>query len=191
MPLDEGEIVRYSRQILLREVGGRGQERLLESAVELGPGGAALSTAAAYIAASGIRVLGGRRWSSVGEAGFLVGLANAPSLADRRRGRAQPSQSSVWVAEAPTGVPEGERGRVLMGGSGSAAWIVFGSAATDVRLVRAAAPKGQVPVELAEATGALAALLVQRLILQLGDPSGRLRIDPSCAVELVAFGPST
>lgn len=52
--LREDQIRRYSRQILLREVGGRGQRRLLDAAVAvigLGPVGAAC---AAYLAAAGV-----------------------------------------------------------------------------------------------------------------------------------------
>ncbi|HZA51438.1 MAG TPA: ThiF family adenylyltransferase [Myxococcaceae bacterium] len=186
MSLSDGEIVRYSRQILLREVGGRGQERLLASAVALGAGGAALSTAAAYLAASGIRVLGGLP----SEAGFLLGFADSLDFAMREDSRVQSSHPPVWLAEAPAHVPEEARSRVVIGGVGSAAEIVFGSAATEVRLLRAAAPLGRVPPALAETVGALAALVVQRLILGLGDPVGRLRVDPTCTVELRALDPS-
>ena len=47
MRLDEEQVDRFSRQILLREVGGRGQVRLLESRVLVSGTGPAASAAAA------------------------------------------------------------------------------------------------------------------------------------------------
>ena len=54
--LREDQIQRYARHILLPDVGGRGQERLLAAAVEveLGAGRAAEATALAYLAAAGV-----------------------------------------------------------------------------------------------------------------------------------------
>ncbi len=52
--LTEQEIVRYSRHIILPEVGGRGQKKLKEAAVLLAGLGAAGSAAALYLAAAGI-----------------------------------------------------------------------------------------------------------------------------------------
>jgi molybdopterin-synthase adenylyltransferase len=61
--LSESQIQRYARHILLPEVGGRGQERLLAASVglEVGPGRAAAVAALAYLAAAGVGtlVLGG------------------------------------------------------------------------------------------------------------------------------------
>ncbi len=56
MSLSEAQIQRYSRHILLPDVGGVGQERLLEAAVELelGPGKDANVVALAYLAAAGV-----------------------------------------------------------------------------------------------------------------------------------------
>lgn len=56
MSLTEDQIIRYSRQILLAQVGGKGQEKLLASGAELVGRGAAQATAAAYLAAGGIPV---------------------------------------------------------------------------------------------------------------------------------------
>ncbi len=56
MSLTEDQIIRYSRQILLAQIGGRGQEKLLVSGAELVGRGAAQATAAAYLAAGGIPV---------------------------------------------------------------------------------------------------------------------------------------
>jgi hypothetical protein len=186
--LREDEIVRYSRQILLREIGGRGQERLLATAVELGGGGAALATAAAYVAASGIRVLGARRWMNASEAGFLVGLAHPTPAEEGQVAAVRSTQASVWIAEAPAEVPDVKLARVLIGSTGSSpGQIVFGSPITDVELLRYSAPTGPVSREVADEVGALAALVVQRLVLGLGDGAGLLRIDRSGAVNLTAL----
>jgi molybdopterin/thiamine biosynthesis adenylyltransferase len=52
--LTEQEIVRYSRHIILPEVGGRGQKKLKGASVLLAGLGAAGSAAALYLAAAGI-----------------------------------------------------------------------------------------------------------------------------------------
>lgn len=57
MALREDQILRYSRQILLREVGGRGQQKLLDAPVTLDGASEALDVAAAYLAASGTPLL--------------------------------------------------------------------------------------------------------------------------------------
>jgi hypothetical protein len=61
MTLDERQIERWSRQIILPEVGGRGQVRLLEAtAAVVGAGGAA-RFAADLLARAGLRVQDGGR----------------------------------------------------------------------------------------------------------------------------------
>jgi hypothetical protein len=52
--LTESQIERYSRQIVLPEVGGHGQERLLAGSVAIGGGGNAAIFCAAHLAAAGV-----------------------------------------------------------------------------------------------------------------------------------------
>lgn len=52
--LNDAQIDRYSRQIVLPEIGGRGQEVLLRSAVCIVGSGEVASTAALYLGAAGI-----------------------------------------------------------------------------------------------------------------------------------------
>lgn len=52
--LREDQIRRYARQILLREVGGAGQARLLAGRVVVGGVGVAAEEAATYLAAAGV-----------------------------------------------------------------------------------------------------------------------------------------
>lgn len=68
MALREDQILRYSRQILLREVGGRGQQKLLDAPVTLDGASEVLDVAAAYLAASGTPLVDRQR-----HGGFLGG----------------------------------------------------------------------------------------------------------------------
>src|SRR3972149_1061481 len=56
--LTEQQIERYSRQIILQEVGGSGQEKLLASRVRIIGAGGLGSPAALYLAAAGVGTIG-------------------------------------------------------------------------------------------------------------------------------------
>jgi adenylyltransferase/sulfurtransferase len=56
--LSDAQVERYARHILLREVGGRGQARLLGGAVRLTGSGRAAEEAAAYVVAAGVGRIG-------------------------------------------------------------------------------------------------------------------------------------
>ena len=58
MSLTETQIDRYSRHILLKEVGGIGQERLLSASAQVLGNGIAAEEAAIYLAAGGVGRLG-------------------------------------------------------------------------------------------------------------------------------------
>ena len=58
MPLTEKQIERYSRHIILEQVGGTGQEKLLASRVLIIGAGGLGSPAALYLAAAGIGTIG-------------------------------------------------------------------------------------------------------------------------------------
>jgi molybdopterin/thiamine biosynthesis adenylyltransferase len=58
MPLTEQQIERYSRHIILKEVGGQGQEKLLSSKVLIIGAGGLGAPAALYLAAAGVGTIG-------------------------------------------------------------------------------------------------------------------------------------
>ncbi|OHD66188.1 MAG: adenylyltransferase [Spirochaetes bacterium RBG_13_51_14] len=58
MKLNDEQIERYGRNIILKEVGGSGQERLLESKVLIIGAGGLGSPAALYLAAAGVGTIG-------------------------------------------------------------------------------------------------------------------------------------
>jgi hypothetical protein len=168
--LSEAEIVRYSRQILLKDVGGAGQERLLETVVELVGEGPALAIAAAYLSASGVRVRWPKRPIRADEAGFEFAAGEVP-----------PELSALPTTElaiAPT--RPNDRLQVVIGSRGDEALVLFASADTcracwSAQLAGLTAP----PVELAPVLGTVAAMSLQRRVLGLGAPAGAVLVTRS------------
>jgi hypothetical protein len=212
--LSDAQIEYYSRQILLRELGGRGQKRLLGAACLLAGAGEANTVAATYLAGAGIGrldVLGAER------AGATVGSPFAP-LAQRNpdvRCRdldtppARLDEYSAAVVEAPAaallrhaaGRPRhGEvlveidgdgatRIVVIPGGADGCALCVIGTSAAD------SAAGGRPEGAALALAGSLAALAVCRWIAGLAVETEALawRLAPGAAIfapATVAFAPS-
>ena len=83
MTLDERQIERWARQIILPEVGGRGQVRLLEAAAAVVGAGEAARFAADLLARAGLRVL------QDGEADVTLDFSGDPAAATARGRRAR------------------------------------------------------------------------------------------------------
>lgn len=159
--LREDQIQRYSRQILLREVGGRGQERLLAAPVLVRDASPALDVAVAYLVAGGTPVV---LAPGVTVAGFLDG-ASLDALS--------PDAASTRAPALTLGVRSiGEDGTEVVVTAGSVAWRAKGACAA----CWAANP----PVDAvgpSVVVGALAALVIQRLVLGRADPLGAFSWD--------------
>ena len=184
MPLSEQQIHRYSRQILLAEVGGKGQSQLLESGGEVRGDGAAAQDAAAYLAGSGVRIsLSGT--VQPGEAGFLA------SAADLGRPRAEALDGTLRDLNPDAVAPQGKGSHATLPSTfnGDGPWIANGGRGLKGAVlyrsekgcedcfrknltVLEASPAGVSQVLL----GALAALVFHRLRLSLSDDLGGIWI---------------
>ncbi|MBZ4419960.1 ThiF family adenylyltransferase [Myxococcus sp. RHSTA-1-4] len=196
MALREEQILRYSRQILLREVGGRGQEALLAGAARVDAIGASGLTAAAYLAGGGTPVAGtGSLTLGPWAPGFLLGPESIGQPQVEALDRAVPElnpdaagagRGGGLLAELPASW-SGEAPWVALGGDGRRAAVVFRGpdgcvwcfGETVRHLIQP--PDGALGVAL----GALGALVFQRLRLGLG-PSlgGRWLLAPGVVEEL-------
>lgn len=146
MSLSEAQIQRYSRQIVLREVGGRGQRQLLDCLVLVEGQGAALDVAVAYVAAAGSPI----RRAEVEASGFLHGTSLSAFSPDVSS--SQPA--SGWLG---TSAPESvELFRVAL--------VQGGVIAAPAGIALPSKPETSAKPEPVT-HGAMAALLVQRFAL--------------------------
>lgn len=150
MALREDQILRYSRQILLREVGGRGQQKLLDAPVTLDGASDVLDVAAAYLAASGTPLIDRQP-----HGGFL-------------QNRSLESFAPDAVVVAP---PKGWLGSISAAASIDSARFRVGVSSRGLVGVPAGMPwpvdpEGQGSSD-SVTLGALAALVVQRFVLGL------------------------
>jgi hypothetical protein len=192
--LREDQILRYSRQILLKDVGGRGQEALLEGGARLDGAGPSGLTAAAYLAAGGTPVVASDTQLGPAAPGFLVSadevalpaaevLARVlpevnPDAVEPKGGGRIAELPTAWNGEAPWVAlgGDGTRGAVVFRGSQGCVWC-FGE---TVRTL-GTPPSGVLGVAL----GALGALVFQRLLLGLGPELGARAIEaPGKVTEL-------
>lgn len=149
----EAQIQRYGRQILLREVGGRGQRKLLARPVRLvlkGPPSEAMSVAVAYLVGGGTRVLADAEFT-----GFLSGVTLEQFNPDT----------------GPVAAPFLVISDAVVAGFAGTQVIVDGGvrwgACSDCLALNDLAPSDD-PVTL----GSLAALIFQRIALDLAEASG-------------------
>ncbi len=197
MRLSDRQIERYSRQILLREVGGTGQKALLAARVLVIGSGAALDTALTYLAGSGIGTLDVLRDAAPAGASAPPFAPLRSRNADVRLGEpdrartAAPAHDLVVVlpgdagAALETALPTGEprtggvalrtdaRGRLGLAIVPTAAGCL---ACREIGSECASAPPAPGPTDVAgrASAGALAALVVCRWLLGL-EPSPAAR----------------
>jgi proteasome lid subunit RPN8/RPN11 len=163
--LNEPQIQRYARQLLLRDVGETGQEALGAFQVALAVGGAVADAAAAYLRAGGTEVhlpaAGGGPW------------ALTPPLLDFRPGEI------LHVVPVPrTPEPAG----VVLGSAagGEALWSISTEGCRGcLRQVTQTLGAPDVPQTASVQVGSLVALLVQRRALGLAGALEGLAISPA------------
>lgn len=154
MALREDQIQRYSRQILLKEVGGRGQSRLLDAVVTVEGQSHALDVAVAELGASGTPLIDP---AGPERTGFLAGTTLEALSPD--------------AVAAPTRAVAGWLGPFSGGAAAPVACFRVGVSAGAIVGVPAHAPwpehvPSAHPAEPVTA-GSLAALIVQRFALGL------------------------
>lgn len=194
MALSDEQVVRYSRQILLKEVGGTGQEQLRRSGVALTGLGSAQSVAAAYLAAGGTALAFSNRNVDPSEVGFLLQAADV----------GKPAKAALWTAlqdANPDAVKpgEGQQGRlgelpasfggptpwVAVGWSGRSGAVVFrsekgcGACFVENGSVLSNGPANASSVML----GAMAALVFQRLVLGISPDLGGVWVEEDGTVK--------
>ncbi|NBD12146.1 HesA/MoeB/ThiF family protein [Corallococcus silvisoli] len=182
MALREDQILRYSRQILLRDVGGRGQEALLSGGARVDGLGASGLTAAAYLAGGGTPVTGvGTLTMGPWSPGFLASAHDVGRPVPEVLARVVPEVNpdavgtpgggllaelpAAWSGEGPWVAlgGDGARGAVVFRGADGCVWC-FGETVRHL----GTPPDGALGVAL----GALGALVFQRLRLGLGPALG-------------------
>ncbi|WP_141323928.1 ThiF family adenylyltransferase [Myxococcus sp. AB025B] len=194
MALREDQIQRYSRQILLRDVGGRGQEALLTGSARVDATGASGMTATAYLAGGGTPVAGvGSLTLGPWAPGFLVSAGDVgqpvpetlarevpalnPDAANpERRGGLLAELPTAWSGEAPWVAlcGDGARAGVVFRGSEGCVWC-FGETVRHL----GSPPDGALGVAL----GALGAMIFQNLRLGLAPSLGGRWLVPPGGLE--------
>lgn len=185
MQLSEHQIHRYSRQILVTEIGGIGQMRLLAGGVTLATGGAAAQVGAAYLAASGIAI-SAQGAVQAGEEGFLFSSSDvgAPryaalqgALTDLNPDAVGP-RGSGCLAALPASF-SGPGPWVAIGGSKHQGAILYRSERGCEDCFRETAAALDEPPDGASFVllGAFSALVYQRICLSLGSELGGLWVD--------------
>ncbi len=185
MQLSEQQIHRYSRHILVTEIGGVGQMRFLAEGVSLATGGAAVQAGAAYLAASGVAI-SAQGAVQPGEEGFLlskdeIGIPRDAALQGGLRDL-NPDAVGPRGTGCLAAIPATFSGRgpwVAIGGSKKRGAILYRSEHGCEDCFReSAAVLGEPPDGASSILlGALSALVYQRLCLALGSNLGGLWVD--------------
>ncbi|HLL54369.1 MAG TPA: ThiF family adenylyltransferase [Myxococcaceae bacterium] len=189
MALSEEQILRYSRQILLKEVGGVGQERLRDNGAALTGTGSAQLTAAAYLGAGGSALGFSNRKAQAGEEGFLLSAADvgqplreplSAALEDVNPDALEPGEGQQGrVGELPASFG-GPPPWVVIGWSGRKAGVVFRSEdGCGACFVENGGQMSKLshPGASSVMAGAVAALAYQRMVLGISPPLGGVWVE--------------
>ena len=205
MTLSDSQIDRYSRQIVLPEIGSRGQERLLASRVAIRGGGDAALVCASYLAGAGVGGLGLRDVGASGAVGELLGFtgtetaALSDALARRNpdcRPLAEAAGPPAVIVSIGASIPDEfpAESAVVWGAAEEAALVRvhFPAGTACAPCLRSAFPPGSVEGEAAFLLGSLLAVDALRVLLGLSRESrpSMLRLDLSRGVPASAAIPA-
>jgi len=174
--LSDSQIERYSRQIVLSEIGGRGQERLLASEVAIHGGGDGALVCARYLAGAGVGLLG------LADAAARTALAREERNPDCRIASSPSASPAVVIVIGGRLAVELSRRATVLWGSAESAVV----SRVHIPPGRACAPcldafaRRQPPNDgSAQVLGTLLALDALRALLELGQPDepSLLRMD--------------
>lgn len=163
MTLVPDDIVRYSRQILLKEVGGQGQEALLRAHIDVEGSSQTFLAAAAYLTAGGSQVANLTADRSFGFGGFEeIPPSSAPPC-------------FMGTLSGPF-LENTSKFQVVVGTSEGIFVVVYATAMACRECLEATvAPLAEVKEGVEQVfQGALAALVCQRIILGLSEELGAL-----------------
>jgi molybdopterin-synthase adenylyltransferase len=189
LPLTDAQLDRYARHIILREIGGAGQARLLDARVALVGAGGIGAPAAQYLAAAGVGTLRlidddrvdlsnlqrqvlfatddvGR--DKVAAAAAAIARLNPDVTVEQRRTRLDPGTADALLAGVDV---------VIDGSDNFATRLAVSDAATQSRVPLVSAAVGQFDGQLGVFRGWQPALPCYRCLVG-GDPD---RPDVSCA----------
>ena len=185
MRFSDEQMRRYSRQILLREVGGRGQARLLEAELAVVCAGAAGRVAAQYLLRAGVTHLSvwahdaaqlGRARTELGADGLDPAragpMAEAPA-AVRQVAAPAPAADWVLIAQVP-GTAADPAGAAVFFGLCAGEFGAVGRGAAALAQVLAQAPAADADSDSGDASAAMATgagLALQALQHVLGLPA--------------------
>lgn len=176
MPLSDAQIERYSRQIILPEIGGTGQERLLAARVDVYGVGPLVAMAARYLAGAGVGHL--RLVDDDGDTAALrEELAALNPECVVTRGGAAANAVVTLALDPPLAVLDelvraGTPRLIVAGRGGDGGWLHSGNTGCAGCAARAAAAPSTAGPLAAPAAGVLAALAALAVLRALLDPAG-------------------
>lgn len=187
MALSDAQIDRFSRQIILPQIGPSGQQRLLQSSIALAGDGALAELAALYLAGAGIGRITLHGGASERLRAQLLDLTS-DTLVDIAAGALGSADGDLLVACDLTvaAIDRAAAGRRALVAGGSGGWLVVadgsscaGCAARAARR-RVAAPASLLAGPTVGVVGALISLAVLKRLLGLGAPAPNawLQFDP-------------
>jgi len=182
--LTDSQIERYSRQIVLPEVGGRGQERLLAASAAISGGGTAAIFCAAHLAAAGVGKLRFEGSDAAGPLADAFALRVRNVDCEIRAAAAGPADVTILLGEVDAARAV-EIGHLVWGEEthGGIVAARFSSGRGCIACLAALASPAKTATGSGQLLGALLATLALRALLGIGahDRASLLRFAPDAS----------